>query len=104
MADKSRRNFMRRSLLGIAVLPLGASILTQRAFAQELEPLDPSAPMAKALNYVKVAEEASGHAAYAEGEHCANCMFFTADNNGCQLFPQNSVEPNGWCQSWVVKA
>lgn len=104
MANNSRRKFMRHSLLGIAALPLGASLLSSRAFAQDLEPLDPSAPQAEALNYVKVAQEASDNAAYEDGEKCSNCMFFQEANNGCQLFPQNSVEPEGWCQSWVKKA
>nr|WP_298410822.1 high-potential iron-sulfur protein [uncultured Halomonas sp.] len=104
MAQHSRRAFMRNSLLGLAALPLGVGILSQRAFAQELEPLDPEDPQAKALNYVKNAEEASDHEAYEEGELCSNCMFFQEANNGCQLFPQNSVEPNGWCQSWAEQA
>lgn len=104
MADQSRRKFMRHSLLGMAALPLGIGILSQRAFAQSLPPLDPTTPQAKGLNYVKVAEEAAGHPAYAAGEHCANCNFFQEANNGCALFPQNSVETNGWCQTWVAKA
>ena len=104
MDNQSRRKFMRNSLFAIAALPLGASLLSPRAFAQDLAPLDPEAPHAKALNYVKVAEEASSHAAYKEGNDCSNCMFFQEANNGCMLFPQNSVEPKGWCQSWVKKA
>ncbi|MEH6562067.1 MAG: high-potential iron-sulfur protein [Marinobacter sp.] len=104
MTNQSRRKFMRQSLLGIAALPLGASILSQRVFAQELTPLDPSVAQAKALNYVKKAEDASDHPAYEAGEQCSNCRFFQEANNGCQLFPQNSVEPEGWCQSWVAKA
>lgn len=101
MANQSRRNFMRHSLLGLVALPLGAGILSQRAFAQELPRLDPEAPQAKALHYVTDAQQASDHPAYSEGEHCANCMFYTEANQGCQLFPQNSVEPQGWCQSWT---
>jgi len=104
MADQSRRKFMRSSLLGMAALPLGMGILSQRAFAQSLPPLDPTTPQAKGLNYVKVAQDAAGHPAYTEGENCANCMFFLEANNGCSLFPANSVEPNGWCQTWVKKA
>lgn len=104
MADQSRRKFISHSLLGMAALPLGMGILSQRAFAQSLPPLDPSTPQAKGLNYVKVAEEAVDHPAYAAGEHCANCNFFQEANNGCALFPQNSVETNGWCQTWVAKA
>ncbi|XKE46309.1 high-potential iron-sulfur protein [Halomonas organivorans] len=104
MADHSRRDFMRHSLLGLAALPLGAGILSRTAFAQELPPLDPDSDQAKALNYVETAAEASDHPAYAEGETCANCMFFQADTQGCQLFPQNSVNPGGWCQSWTAQA
>ncbi|SDL29436.1 Tat (twin-arginine translocation) pathway signal sequence [Modicisalibacter muralis] len=103
MANHSRRDFMRHSLFGLAALPLGAGMLSSRALAQELTPLDPENPQAKALNYVTDASQASGHAAYEEGETCANCMFFQQANNGCQLFPQNSVAPEGWCQSWTAK-
>ena len=42
MANKSRRDFMRNSMLGLAALPLGAGILSKTAFAQELPRLDPS--------------------------------------------------------------
>ncbi|MBL1270758.1 high-potential iron-sulfur protein [Halomonas sp. FeN2] len=104
MANKSRRDFMRNSMLGLAALPLGAGILSKTAFAQELPRLDPSASNAQALNYVEDASEASDHPAYEEGERCDNCMFFNADTEGCQLFPENSVAPSGWCQSWTAQA
>lgn len=103
MANQSRRKFMRNSLFGMAALPLGATLLSKHAFAQELEPLDPESPQAQALNYVKVAADASEHPAYAEGHNCSNCMFFQEANNGCQLFPGKAVEAAGWCQSWVQK-
>ncbi|GGE73635.1 hypothetical protein GCM10011533_27570 [Streptosporangium jomthongense] len=104
MTDQSRRKFMRHSLLGIAALPFGASVLSQRVFAQDLPPLDPSNAQAKALNYVRNAGEASDHPAYEAGEKCSTCRFFNEANNGCALFPQNSVEPEGWCSSWAEKA
>ncbi|QJQ94745.1 MULTISPECIES: high-potential iron-sulfur protein [Halomonadaceae] len=103
MANQSRRIFMRNSLLGLAALPLGAGIMSKNAFAETLPRLDPEAPEAQALNYVEEASEASDHPAYEEGETCDNCMFFQEANEGCQLFPQNSVEPDGWCQSWVAQ-
>ncbi|MBD3894799.1 high-potential iron-sulfur protein [Halomonas sp. ML-15] len=101
MANQSRRDFMRNSLLGMAALPLGAGILSKSAFADSLPRLDPEAPEAEALNYVEDASDASDHPAYEEGERCDNCMFYTEANEGCTLFPENSVEPAGWCQSWV---
>lgn len=104
MANHSRRDFMRNSLLGLAALPLGAGILSKAAFADTLPRLDPSSDQAQALNYVEDAADAADHPAYEEGEVCDNCMFWQADSEGCQLFPQNSVEPKGWCQSWTAQA
>lgn len=101
VADQSRRAFLCNSLLGVAALPLGIGILSRQAFAQSLPRLDPNDEQAQALNYVEVAEQASDHPAYEEGETCSNCMFFERRNQGCQLFPQNSVSADGWCQSWV---
>lgn len=104
MANRSRREFMRNSLMGMAALPLGAGILSKTAFAQVLPRLDPTSDQAQALNYVENAADASDHPAYEEGERCDSCMFFKPDTEGCQLFPQNSVEPGGWCQSWTAQA
>ncbi len=101
MAIKSRRDFLRTTLLGAAALPLGIGIVSRQAFAQTLPRLNPADEQAQALNYVTRAEQASDHPAYAPGEACRNCMFFDPATEGCQLFPQHSVEPQGWCQSWV---
>lgn len=104
MDTQNRRKFIRNSLLTIAAVPFGASLLARTAFAQDLEPLDPTAPQAQALHYVKVAAEASSNPMYKEGSKCSGCMFYQAVNSGCQIFPQKSVEAEGWCQSWVKKA
>ncbi|TFH88661.1 high potential iron-sulfur protein [Billgrantia azerbaijanica] len=101
MADPHRRDFMCKSLLGLAALPLGLGILSRRAVAQALPRLDPTSEQARALNYVENASDASDHPAYETGQRCETCMFFDAQTEGCQLFPQNSVEPGGWCQSWA---
>lgn len=102
MSQLSRRSLLKKGLFGLAALPVGMGVLTSQSFAA-LPALEESAPQAKALNYVKVAADASGHAKFKADAYCDNCMFFRADNNGCNLFPQNSVEPKGWCQSWVKK-
>ncbi|PRY63556.1 high potential iron-sulfur protein [Vreelandella songnenensis] len=102
MANQSRRQFLRSSALSLAALPLGMGILSKTAFAQTLPRLDPEAPSAQALNYVEEASDASDHPAFEAGERCDNCMFYTERTQGCQLFPEHSVEPGGWCQSWVA--
>ncbi|WP_136066221.1 high-potential iron-sulfur protein [Modicisalibacter radicis] len=101
MANHSRRDFIRHGLLGLVALPFGASVAARQARAQELPPLDPSNPQARALNYVTEASQASDHPAYSRGERCDNCIFYTEANQGCRLFPRHSVAPAGWCQSWA---
>ena len=59
MANHSRRDFMRNSVLSLAALPLGASVLSTRALAQDLPRLDPSNEQAQALNYVENAADAA---------------------------------------------
>lgn len=103
MSTTSRRDFLKKGLFGLAALPLGMGALTSQAFAASLPPLSEDAPQAKALNYVKNAADAADHAKYQEGQRCDNCMFWKPANNGCALFPQNSVEAAGWCQSYVKK-
>lgn len=104
MPHQSRRSFLRHGLLGLAALPFGAALLSRSAQANELPRLSLDNGQARALDYVEVASEASNNAVWAEGETCSNCMFFNAENNGCQLFPRHSVEAKGWCQSWAPKA
>ncbi|GHC22837.1 high-potential iron-sulfur protein [Aidingimonas halophila] len=101
MAYQSRRDFMRHSLLGLAAIPVGTGVLARTATAQELPRLDSEDSQAQALNYVENASDASDHPAYEDGQTCDNCEFFDSSNEGCQLFPDNSVEPDGWCQSWA---
>lgn len=101
MTDHSRRNFVRYSLFSLAALPLGASILPRRALGADLPRLDPENAQAQALNYVEDASQASDHPSYKDGSRCENCLHFKADTEGCELFPENSVEPGGWCMSWA---
>lgn len=102
MSQLSRRALLKKGLFGLAALPLGMGVLTSQAFAAKPQ-LSEDAPQAKALNYVAEASRASGHAKYQAGQSCDNCLFFQAPTSGCTLFPQNSVEPKGWCQSYVKK-
>jgi len=103
MANSSRRGFLKKGLFGLAALPMGMGVLTSKTFASTLPPLSEDAPNAKALNYVKVAADAADHAAFKEGSYCDNCMFWQPNTNGCTLFQGFSVEPKGWCQSWVKR-
>ena len=103
MTDTTRRSLLKKGMFGLALLPLGMGVLSQKAFAA-LPMLDPSAPNAKALSYTPDAATAASHAAYKEGSHCANCTFFNESTGACPLFAGHAVAPEGWCQAWVKKA
>jgi hypothetical protein len=101
MSNQTRREFLRRSLLGLAALPVGLGMLTRSTRAEELRRLDPADPEARAMNYVENASEAEEHGAYQEGRSCSNCRFFRAGTQGCELFPGHRVQPGGWCVAWA---
>lgn len=102
MSQLSRRSLLKKGLFGLAALPVGMGVLTSQSFAA-LPALEEDAPQAKAFNYVKVSASAASHPKHKADAFCDNCMFFKPADNGCTIFPRNSVEPKGWCQSWVKK-
>ena len=90
-----RRQFL-RAAAAVSLIPLLPASAQQTDVSED-------EPLAKSLNYVKEAGKAKGHAKYAEGQICGNCMFFRPDqNNGCALFSNRRVEKEGWCMSWVA--
>jgi hypothetical protein len=101
MSRQTRREFMQRSLLGLAALPFGLGALSTNARAEELPRLDPNDPEAQAMSYVEDASAAEGHGAYEAGRTCSNCRFFRADSQECELFAGNRVRPGGWCVAWA---
>ena len=92
-----RRDFVRLACLSglIPVLDLSAAPVPDEVSVDE--------QMAQALNYVTVADQAKEHPKYQKGQLCSNCMFFNSANNGCALFSNRAVKPEGWCASWVKK-
>lgn len=115
-----RREFIRSSAVGLAVLP-GVAVLgnATRAFAQGEEVVALDSPTAVALGYVHDATKADvvkfpkKAAADGAGQLCSNCMFAVGAAKavagqegqwvGCQLFPGKVVNNAGWCNSWTKK-
>ena len=98
----SRRRFLQVALTAAAALPVLLAA-APRAFAAALKPLTADLPNAKALKYADNAASVKD-AAHKPGSTCANCQFFQAGTNGCQIFPGYSVKPAGWCAAWAKKA
>jgi len=114
-----RRTFLRNSLAGIAAIPaLPVLLRHQYAFAAD-KVVSLDNPTAKALSYVHDASKADPAKKVERGgvkpeaQLCSNCMFKQGELKevsgqegkwiGCQLFPGQLVNVNGWCQSWQPK-
>lgn len=114
--DKSRRSFIKKSLVVLGSAPLIAR--STEAFA-EVKPLDPSAPTASALGYyednTKVDTKKYPKKAEAGGDKqmCSACALYTeggqkvagksGDWGKCAIFPGTLVSGSGWCMSFAPK-
>jgi len=97
----SRRRFLQMAAVS-ALIPL-LNLTSRQVRADGLPPLEESNPTALGLSYKVSQEEAQSVEGYEPGRKCENCALYTPENNGCRLFPANSVAPDGWCKAWVPK-
>jgi len=104
----SRRQLMKSGLLAGALAPVVA-LVGSGARAAELTPLDPTDPLAKALNYTADASKvsASANPTFKAGQHCATCAQFqgkpTDAKAACTIFAGHSVPAAGWCKVWAQR-
>ncbi|MBP7891699.1 MAG: high-potential iron-sulfur protein [Arenimonas sp.] len=99
--ENSRRQFLVRGLVSVAVLPFAGAMLSATASAAALKPLPATNPQAVALKYVTDAKKGVG---VKPGSNCANCSLFQAATKACGIFPGFAVAPAGWCSAWAKKA
>lgn len=103
-ADTSRRRFLRTAVAGVIAAPVAGLLGGTHAQAADKPKLDPSSSQAKALQYVHDASKASDKPGYKEGANCANCLQWTGGDGqwgGCNIFPSNVVNRDGWCSAWA---
>lgn len=103
--DTSRRRFLRTSLMGVAAVPVAATLFRPHsASAQDMPRLEESDPAAQGLNYRHDASAVTSGARQ-EGAICANCQLYQgsadAEWGPCAAFPGKLVNANGWCSAWV---
>jgi hypothetical protein len=99
--NPSRRQFVRKLLLGATLTPLAvARLTTSRAADLPLLSLDD--PAAKKVKYT---EDASTEKSATKGNNCATCALYEgmygSTQGPCQLFPGKHVKAAGWCSSWA---
>ena len=99
----SRRQLLKRLMLGAALLPLSDGLIP-KAFAADTPLVATDDPTAKALKYTPDVSKATDAK---PGSKCANCALYqgTAGSaqGGCLLFPAKQVKSSGWCSSWAPK-
>jgi High potential iron-sulfur protein len=97
-SNPSRRDFLRRWLLGATSLALARVSASKAADTPLLSPDDPAA---KKLKYTEDATQAKE----AGGNNCSTCALYQgtygSKQGPCEIFPLNQVKAAGWCSSWA---
>lgn len=91
--------------IGAACMPWRAASAKQQDSEAALPHLSPDDPVAKSLKYVN--DAANAGPARTDGAACHSCRFFkgkgTTGWGPCQIFPNNTVNAQGWCSVWMMK-
>lgn len=94
---------MRRRFLGVG---LASPLILFFPVAGRASRLDPGSATAEALEYTHDASDVSAEQRGGADRTCANCRFFQGGDSEwstCEVFPENQVNRNGWCRSWVAR-
>lgn len=105
--DKSRRKILKSSLLGMTTIA-ASSLISVRAYADELPDLGEDDPMAMGLHYKKDTKtvDTTKHVKHTPDQNCANCILYTSksDEAGlCTIFAGKQVRAEGWCTAYAKK-
>mgnify|MGYP001820587828 FL=1 len=100
-----RRIFLKNFAIATCLLPvIQTTIFSRTSYANSMEPVDESGPMAVSLNYVHDATSSTVRSD--SSAVCKNCRLFSDQDNewgGCSIYPSNTVNADGWCGAWVAK-
>lgn len=101
--NPSRRQFVHKLLLGVALAPIAAARFSSSHAADvDLPLLSTTDPAAQKVKYT---EDASKEKSALKGNQCANCALYEgaygSAKGPCQLFPGKHVKAAGWCSAWA---
>lgn len=104
----ARREFLRKTLVAGAAVPLGGIPIVLAADSNRLSEDDPTAKavgylhdatMVDTTKYPRRAGEAGSQ------QFCVNCQLYKAGSEdgwgACAIFPGKQVNASGWCNAWV---
>ncbi len=112
-----RRDFLKKALMSITLLPLvkiadvvAAACPQGAPKAEKIKKklLDYSGKTAKRLNFVANAPDGKGHKKWKAGANCGNCKFYKAHKaestyGKCALAANKYVPFCGWCKSYLAR-
>ena len=102
--SRSRRDMLRGSAVGLAVLAGATLIPATRLHATSLPKVSEDDSTAQALKYRHNAQESERPSA---DQHCGNCRYYKGTESDewapCDLFPGKVVNGDGWCNVWARK-
>ncbi|HEY5700604.1 MAG TPA: high-potential iron-sulfur protein [Gammaproteobacteria bacterium] len=100
-APVSRRGFLNRGAFIVMSIPLATISVSARVRAAEKAKLDPKNPLAESLAYT---HDAANSARASDSDNCRTCLHVQggADDawGGCNIFSDNVVNANGWCNAY----
>ncbi len=106
-SQMSRRSLVRFGLAAGALVPALAPLKTLAGAVPPL--LDANDPMARALGFTREASNVDPKANpnYRPGQTCLTCVQYLGRAGdavgGCNIFPDHTVPPGGWCRTWAAK-
>ena len=104
----TRRELVKGGLLAGALAPVMV-LVGRDVLAAELTPLNPSDPLAKAMNFTADASkvDATANPTFKPGQRCATCAQYQGKPSdataGCTIFAGHSVPAGGWCKVWAQR-
>ena len=106
--DLKRRNILKKSLFGLSAIA-AASVISFKAYGDELPNLAEDDPMAMGLHYKKdtTTVDVTKQPKHTTEQNCSNCTLYTSksDTAGlCTIFAGKQVNASGWCSAYAKKA
>ena len=104
----TRRELVKGGLLAGALAPVMV-LVGSDVRAAELTPLNPSDPLAKAMNFTTDASkvDAAANPTFKPAQRCSTCAQYQGKpsdaTGGCTIFAGHSVPAGGWCKVWAQR-
>ena len=96
-----RRAFLNAGVVASLSIPLGTLPVSVPVHAAGKAKLDPENPLAQSLNY---AHDAAGSKRTSDADKCRAYLHFQGEPGdtwgGCNIFSENLVNANGWCNAF----